>query len=719
MHGHRFALCCALAGALLSTATAAPPPPTQRGDVVDTLHGVEVPDPYRWLEDADAPETAAWVRAQNAVTQPYLAALPQRSHFHARLTELWNHERYTLPEKGRSGHVLYERNDGLQDQAVLWIRDNDDAAPRPLLDPNQLSADSPVALTQWALSPDGKQLVYSLASAGSDWNRIRVRRVADAEDLDLEIGRVKFSGLAWDGSGTGFFYSRYPDAPGEAGTFDELANQRLMYHRIGSDPADDVVIHATADEPRQGHSASVTDDGRWLVIYTWEGTSNNQLRVIDLGDGEAPNLKGALTVIVDHFEADYSVIGSRGTQLYVLTNDGAPRNRILAIDTQRPQRGHWREVVAEGPAVIDSARLIGGQLIIHHLVDARSTLTRYALDGRRLGRIDLPGLGTVGGLSGRHDDPELYFSYTDFTRPSSNYRHHLTRNRSELYQQPEVDFAAEDYVTEQVFATSRDGTRVPIFITYRKGLERDGKRPTLLYGYGGFNISLTPRFSVAMAAWLESGGVYAVANLRGGGEYGREWHRAGTLENKQNGFDDFIAAAGWLTGNGWTSPAHLAIHGRSNGGLLVGAVVNQYPGLFAAAVPGVGVMDMLRFHKFTIGWAWVSDYGSPDDPEMFPHLLAYSPLHNLRPETRYPATLVITADHDDRVVPGHSFKYAAAMQHAQAGEAPILIRVETQAGHGAGTPTRVRINEWADILGFVAAHTGVPTAADGTPQDAP
>lgn len=703
--------------ALMMSSLAAPlaaqtPPPTVRGDTVDRYHGTAVADPYRWLEDSESAETRAWVEAQNAVTLPYLATLPQRAAFQARLTELWNFARYSVPQRVGQRR-FYERNDGLQNQAVLWVQEGD-GTPRVLLDPNTLSADGTVALSQWRASPDGRYLAYGLARAGSDWNQFRIRDVASGEDLPETLERIKFSGLAWAGDSSGIFYSRYPDPPADAaaGVFDDLADQALYFHILGSEPEEDSVVFAQPEHPQRGTVAEVSDDGRWLILSLWQGASSeNALYLQPLSDSETPWVDAPLQRLVDNFEAQYRFVGDRNGRLYFLSTLDAPRGRILMLDT-RAARPAFREVVAQTGDTLQSAIVAGNDLILLHQRDASHRLTRVRLDGTAREAIPLPGLGTVTGLSGKAGVPELRFAYTAFNQPSTVFAVDLAAPR--LEPRPvfpgELKFDPADFVTEQVFVTSKDGTRVPMFISYKKGLDRRQPQRAHLYGYGGFDISLTPSFSVANLAWMDAGGIHAVANLRGGGEYGRDWHRAGTLDKKQNVFDDFIAAAGYLIDRGWTTPQQLAISGRSNGGLLVGAVVNQQPGLFGAAVAGVGVMDMLRFHKFTIGWAWTGDYGSSDDPEMFPHLLAYSPLHNVRRGTEYPAVLVTTADHDDRVVPGHSYKYAAAMQWAQAGDAPILIRIDVDAGHGAGKPLSKTIEEAADTLAFMHAHTAAAAA---------
>ena len=703
-------------------------PETPRREVVDDYHGTKVSDPYRWLEDTDSAETAAWVKAQNKLSLPFLAALPTRSAYHKRLRELWNYERYTVPVR-KAGQLFYKRNDGLQNQSVLFVQDKDDAPPRVLLDPNTLSKDGTVALTQWEVSPDGKHLAYGLASAGSDWNEFRVLEVDSAKDIGDTLGRIKFSGISWTRDGQGFFYSRFPDPPREKSgdhTFDELANQKLYYHRIGTKQAEDVLIYERPDQPKWGPYGEVSDDGRFLYIQVVSGTdSDNALLVKYLGEPDQPTrLDSRVAPLVERIESQYSPIGNEGSVLYLLTTRGAPKKRIIAVDLRAPDPKHWVTVVPQSEDPIETALLAGKQFVVLSMHDAHHRLKRYTLNGRPLPELKLPGLGSVTNtpadglhLSGEPYSNELFYSYTDFSHPPQNQRCDLARGRCEPFQAVKLAFDPDQYATEQVFYRSKDGTRVPMFVSYRKGFDRkNGPRPTLLYGYGGFEYAQVPSFgraelSLPALAWMERGGIYAVANLRGGGEYGKAWHEAGIKEKKQNVFDDFIAAAEYLIKQGYTTTPQLAIHGRSNGGLLVGAVLNQRPELFGAAVADVGVMDMLRFHKFTIGWAWVDDYGSSDDAKGFKYLYAYSPYHNIRPGTKYPAVLVTTADHDDRVVPGHSFKYIAALQAAQAGERPVLIRIDVKSGHGAGKPTAKLIEEVADRLAFITEYTKAPQPA--------
>ena len=689
-------------------------PPSKVGPVVDNYHGARVADPYRWLEDLDSPETAAWVAAQNRLTQGFLGSLPGVSAFRERLTKLWNYPRSGVPFR-EGGRTFFTRNSGLQNQSVLHVQDRPAATPRVLIDPNTLAADGTVALTSVNVSRDGRLLAYGTAAAGSDWNEIRVRSVDDGRDATDLVKWVKFSTLGWTRDGRGFFYSRYPAPEVDAGTgktFSRLENHRIYFHRLGTPQEQDVLIHAIPEEPKWLVRATTSEDGRYVVIRVNRGSaSENLLRYIDLGDPLAPRLDAPVAPLISDWTAEHEPVGNDGAVWYVLTTHGAPRRRLVAIDLARPQPEHWRVIVPEGKDVIDGVEIIGGRFVVRSMRDASSRLAIYAKDGREVGEVALPGIGTVGAVNGREDEEEFFYSFTSFATPVTNFRHNVATNRGTSFDSPAVAFNPGDYETRQVFYTSKDGTRVPMFITHRKGLKTGPDTPALLYAYGGFNVSLTPSFSVANLVWMEAGGVYALPNLRGGGEYGRDWHQAGTKERKQNVFDDYIAAAEWLFANRYSSPQRLVLSGGSNGGLLVGAVVNQRPDLCRVAWPAVGVMDMLRFHTFTIGHAWRSDYGSSEDPEGFRYLRAYSPVHTVRAGARYPAVLVTTADHDDRVHPGHSFKYAAAMQAAVANGPdanPVLIRVETRAGHGAGKPTSKVIEEAADKLAFAAHFVGLP-----------
>ncbi len=695
--GQAQALPCAPGSANPADAAKVAYPATQKVDQRDTYHGTTIADPYRWLEDANSADTKAWVEQQNALTQAYLAQIPERAAIRARLTKLWNFERFSVPYK-EGGRYFYNRNDGLQNQSVLYTMKTLDEEPRLLLDPNKLAADGTVALAGAAVSPDGKYLAYSTAASGSDWNEIRVRHIDSGKDTQDHVKWVKFSNTAWAHDGSGFYYSRY-DEPTEATRLAGINYfQKLYFHKIGTSQDKDVLVYERKDQKEWGFSAEVTDDGRWLVINSSQGTDpKNRVFIKDL-----TKKNSKVVGLLEAFDASYSFIDNIGSTFYFVTDKNAPKSRIVAIDVKDAAPGKWQEIVAEGAATLTGANIINNQLVAEYLTDARSAVQVFDLKGKPLHDVSLPGIGSAGGFNGKRTDTETFYSYTSFTTPATIYRYDLKTGQSQVYRQPKVDFDPSAYETRQEFFTSKDGTKVPMFIVAKKGIKLDGSNPTYLYGYGGFNVSLTPSFSVANLAWVEMGGVYVMANLRGGGEYGEAWHKAGTKLQKQNVFDDFIGAAEWLIANKVTSPEKLSIGGGSNGGLLVGAAMTQRPDLYAAALPAVGVMDMLRFHKFTIGWAWTSDYGSSDNPEEFKALVKYSPLHNLKPGTCYPATMVTTADHDDRVVPAHSFKFAATAQASQAGPAPILIRIDTKAGHGAGKPTSKQIEEVADKWGFLA-----------------
>ncbi len=672
-------------------------PPTAKTNVVDDYHGTKVPDPYRWLEDDNAHGTKAWVEAQNKVTFGYLEQIPERTRLKERLTKLWNFERYGLPHKEGSRY-FWSKNDGLQNQSVLYVADALDAEPRVLLDPNKLSADGTVALSGYSISDDGNFMAYGLSASGSDWQEWKVRDVKTGADLSDQIKWVKFSGASWTKDGKGFFYSRYAEPkPGESL---KGANyfQKLYFHQLGSPQSADTLIYERPDQKEWGFGGHVTDDGRFLVISVWKGTlRKNLLFYRDLSQANAPVIE-----LIKDFEAEFSFIDNVGSTFFLHTDFKAPRGRIVAINLAKPAKADWKEIIPQAAETLRGANLLNDQFVCTYLKDARSQVKVFGRNGKLAREVALPGIGSAGGFGGKRTDTETFYSFTSYTVPGSIFRYDMKTGKSSVFREPKVDFKSGDFETKQIFYASKDGTRVPMFITHKKGLKLDGKNPTYLYGYGGFNIPQTPGFSVSMAVWLELGGVFAVANLRGGGEYGEDWHLSGTKAKKQNVFDDFIAAAEWLIAQKYTSPKKLAIAGGSNGGLLVGACMTQRPELFGAALPAVGVMDMLRFHKFTIGWAWTSDYGSADNADEFPALFAYSPLHNLRPGVKYPPTLVTTADHDDRVVPAHSFKFAARLQECQAKDGPpVLIRIETKAGHGAGKPTAKLIEESADKFGFL------------------
>jgi len=671
-------------------------PPSPKGDQVDQYHGVAIADPYRWLEDPDAPATEAWVEAQNKLTFDFLEQIPERSPLRQRLTQLWNYEKYGIPFKEGDRYFFF-KNDGLQNQSVLYTLKSLTNQPTVLLDPNALSEDGTVALSGLALSHDGKRLAYGLSSSGSDWQDWKVRDVVTGEDLPDLIRWVKFSGASWTKDGQGFFYSRY-DEPNEK-TRLEAVNyfQKLYYHRLGTPQSEDVLIYQRPDQKEWGFSGEVTEDGRYLVIAVWLGTdTRNLIFYKDLGSPTAPVVE-----LVNTFEAEYNFIDNEGTRFWFQTDLNAPRSRVIEIDVANSDRANWQEVIPESAETLQGVSVLNHQLVASYLKDAQTQIRIFDLKGQPVRTVELPGIGSAGGFDGDRTDTETFYSFTSFTTPNTIYRYDMTTGQSTIFRQPQVDFNPEDYETKQVFYQSKDGTQVPMFIVHKKGLKLDGSNRTLLYGYGGFGVSLTPNFTPSRLVWLEMGGVYAMPNLRGGGEYGEDWHQAGVKQKKQNVFDDFIAAAEWLIQNKYTSPRKLAIAGGSNGGLLVGACMTQRPELFGAALPDVGVLDMLRFHKFTIGWAWTSEYGSPDNADDFKALYAYSPLHNLKPNTDYPATLITTADHDDRVVPAHSFKFAAALQAAHTGSAPVLIRIETKAGHGAGKPTAKQIEENADKWAFL------------------
>ncbi|MGC2261298.1 MAG: prolyl oligopeptidase family serine peptidase [Candidatus Sulfotelmatobacter sp.] len=672
-------------------------PKAKRVDQVDDYHGTKVADPYRWLEDTDSPDTLAWVQAENKLTFGYLDQIPYRKAIHDRLTKLWNYERFGVPEQ-RGGRYFYQHNNGLQNQSVLLVAESLNAEPRILLDPNTLSADGTVALSGEAISDDGKLLAYGTAASGSDWMEWHVRDIDSGKDLSDLIKWVKFSGASWTKDGKGFYYSRYAEPKHDASMRDANYFQKLYYHRLGTTQAEDQLIYERPDNKELGFNGTVTDDGRYLIITVWQGTSpKNRLYYKDLAQPDSQVVK-----LLDAFDAQYEFVDNDGPVFWFKTDLDAARSRLIAIDTRTPERARWKTIIPESAETMQSVSVIDNKFLVEYLKDARTEVRVHDLEGKLLRSIDLPGIGTAEGFTGKRKDKETFYAFTSFTVPTTIYRYDPEKGASSVFRQPKVDFDSSRYETKQVFYKSKDGTRIPMFLTYKKGMKLDGQNRVLLYAYGGFDISLTPTFSVPNLVWLEMGGVYAQPNLRGGGEYGEEWHLAGTKLHKQNVFDDFIAAAEWLIANHYTTSSNLAIYGRSNGGLLIGACLTQRPDLYGATLPAVGVMDMLRFHKFTIGWAWTSDYGSSDNPEQFKALYAYSPLHNLKPGTKYPPTLITTADHDDRVVPGHSFKFAATMQADQAGPAPVLIRVETKAGHGAGKPISKQIEEIADSWSFVA-----------------
>ena len=681
-------------------------PQTRRDPIIEDHFGEKIADPYRWLEAdvRNAPEVADWVSRENAVTQAYLRALPQRAWFAERIRAFIDFERFGLPVKA-GGHYFYTRNSGLQNQAQLFVRKGLDGEPRLLLDPNAWASDGATALDAWKPSPQGRHLLYSVQDGGSDWRILRVLDVRTGKALADEVRWAKFTALAWVGE-EGFLYSRFP-APDEGEAFQSRNyNQAVWFHRLGTPQASDELVYATPGHPEYGHGAEVTQDGRLAVITSHVGTdARYEVRVIDLAARKRDGWKS--TALVNGFADDWKLVEGAGRRLWFVTNYKAPRYRLVAIDLDATSPV-WVELVREHEDILERAGIVGNHLVLNYMRDAASHAEIVGLDGSSVRTLTLSGIGTASGFKGRPGDPETFYSYTSFNCPSSIYRLDLASGQTEPFAQPRVCFEQQDYLVEQRFYSSRDGTRVPVFIVRSRAVAEAGKPvPTLLYGYGGFDVALTPGFSAVRMAWLEAGGAFAMASLRGGGEYGREWHDAGRRENKQNVFDDFIAAGEFLIDQGIASRDGLAIQGGSNGGLLVGAVVNQRPDLFAAAVPQVGVMDMLRFDRFTAGRYWVDDYGYPDRESDFRILRAYSPYHNIRAGTAYPAILVTTADTDDRVVPGHSFKYAAALQDADLGQRPHLIRIETRAGHGSGKPTDKAIEEGADILAFLAQWTGL------------
>ena len=683
-------------------------PPTIKTNQVDNYHGTNVSDPYRWLEDDNAPATKAWVEAQNLVTFDYLSRIPERQAIKDRLTQLWNFERFGVPFQ-EGGRYFMTRNDGLQNQSVLYALASLESPPQPLLDPNSFSSDGTVALTGYQVSNDGYLLAYGIARAGSDWQEWKVRDIRTGKDLPDLIRWVKFSSASWTKDNQGFFYSRY-DAPAENEALTTLNyNQKLYFHHLGSSQLEDALIYQRPDHKDWGFSGSVSDDGRYLIIHVSQGTDRrNRLFYRDLKTAGSKVVE-----LLNDFDASYQFIDNVGTVFYLRTDAKAPNGKVIAIDITKPSPANWKEVIPQTQDRLQSASLVNDQLIADYLKDAHSDIKVFSRDGKYLHSVDLPELGSAEGFGGKRSDTLTFYSFTSFTTPATIYLYDLKTGLSTVYRQPSLPFNSSQYETRQVFYKSRDNTPIPMFITYRKGLKLDGSNPTYLYGYGGFDISLTPAFSPAILEWLEMGGIFAQPNLRGGGEYGEAWHEAGTRLKKQNVFNDFIAAAEWLIANQYTQQSKLAIGGGSNGGLLVGACLTQRPDLFAAALPAVGVLDMLRFHKFTIGWAWTSDYGSSENPEEFKALYAYSPLHRIKPGTYYPATLITTGDHDDRVVPAHSFKFAATLQAAQTSLRPVLIRIETKAGHGAGKPTAKLIEEaadkWAFLVRELGMHTGMRT----------
>lgn len=679
-------------------------PKTKKVEQTDDYHGTKISDPFRWLEDDNSAETKAWVEAENKVTFDYLNQIPERAKIKARLTELWNYEKYSAPsEKG--GKYFYSKNDGLQNQSVLYVATSTTDAGRVLLDPNTLSKDGTVALSGLAISDNGKLLAYGLSASGSDWVDWRFRDVETGKDLPDVLTDIKFSGASWSKDGKGVFYSRFPVVDQKAKLTSLNYNQKIYYHKLGTPQSEDALIYERPDDKEMGVGGGVSEDGKWLVVYISKGTSpKNQIFYKDLTKADSKVLP-----LVDKFEASYGFIGNDGSKFYFETDKDAPLSRVVSVDVSKDAK-EWKEVIPEGKETLGGISFINNQFVANYLKDAYTQIRIYDTDGKFVRNVDLPGIGTAGGFSGERGDTETFYTFSSYATPPTIYRYDMKTGKSEVFRQAQVKFNPSDYEVKQVFYNSKDGTKVPMFVVHKKGIKLDGTNPTLLYGYGGFNISLTPGFSVSRIAWMEMGGVYAVANLRGGGEYGKDWHESAIKLNRQKAFDDFIAAGEYLISAKYTSSKKLAIQGGSNGGLLVGAVVNQRPDLFGAALPAVGVMDMLRFNQFTAGRYWVDDYGSPQNAAEFAAIYKYSPLHNLKKGVKYPAILVTTADHDDRVVPAHSFKYAATLQEAQGGDAPVLIRIDTKAGHGAGKPTSKQIEEAADIYGFLVKTLEIKTA---------
>ena len=675
-------------------------PETKKVDVVDVYYGVEVHDPYRWLEDDSAEDVKDWVVGQNEVTFSYLEKIPFRDKLKLRFEEIYDFPRYSTPVK-RGGYYFFTRNDGLQDQSVLYIQKDLDSEPEEFLDPNKFSKDGTVSLTTYAVSKDGKYFAYGTSGAGSDWNEFFVMDIESREMMPDHLKWIKFSGIGWKDDG--FYYSRFPEPkPG-----DELKsvneNKRIYYHQLGTSQSDDILVYEEPEHPARFLGSGTTDDERFLIISISEGGKRNALKVKDLTKSNS-----GFVTIVDNFNNSYSVVSNIDDKLLILTDKDAPKYRLVLVDPGNPSEENWKTILPEKKDVLRTVSVIGGMLAAIYLQDVSSHMYLYETDGTLIDEIKLPALGTVAGISGKKDDKIAFYTFTSFTYPNVIYKLDTETRESTVYREPTFNFDFSDYVTGQVFYTSKDGTKIPMFIVHKKGIEMNGKNPTLLYGYGGFNVSRTPNFSPSRLVLLENDGIYALANIRGGGEYGDEWHQAGTKLNKQNVFDDFIAAAEYLIKEGYTSPDYLACQGGSNGGLLVGAVINQRPDLFQVALPAVGVMDMLRFQKFTIGYGWTKDYGSSEqDSVMFDYLYRYSPLHNIRAGINYPATLVTTADHDDRVVPAHSFKYIARLQEKHDGDNPVLIRIQTRAGHGAGKPISIVIEEQADVWSFFFYNMGV------------
>lgn len=677
-------------------------PHARRTDFSEVLHGFNVPDPYRWMEDIESEETKAWVQAQNELTQGYLAEIPQRDAIKERMTELWNYEKFGAPYR-KGGRIFYSHNDGLQNQNVIFWQESLEDEPKVLIDPNTLSEDGTVALSAVEISSDGKKMAYNLSESGSDWVEWHVRDVDSGEDLPDVIRWSKFSGASWTKDSAGFFYAGYDEPKTEEAFKMANLNQKLYYHKLGTPQSEDQLIYKNDDEPKWGFWGEVSDDGNYLVVNIRQGTLRQfNITLINLKDPAAEPIE-----LMTGFRAIYGYVGNVGDTYYFFSDDEAPMNCVIAVNITNPARENWKIAVPEQKETLEHVSLVSGKFLCTYVKDAQSVLRVYDDQGILVDEPDAPDMGTITGFGGSPEDTDVFFHYASYATPGTIYRYDVVAQQVELFRAPQLNFNPDDYVTKQVFYPSKDGTMIPMFISHRKDLEISAETPVHLYGYGGFNIVRAPEFTVPFLTWMELGGIFAVANLRGGGEYGKAWHEAGTKHHKQNVFDDFIAAGEWLIQEGYTSKEKLSIRGRSNGGLLVGACITQRPDLFGAAIGVVGVMDMLRFTQFTIGWAWVSDYGSPDDPDEFKTLLSYSPYHNVRQGTEYPPTMIITADHDDRVFPAHSFKFGAQMQWAQAGENPILMNIENKAGHGGGKPVAKIIDVFADQWAFLVKHLGM------------
>lgn len=675
-------------------------PVTQKVDVKDNYHGAMIADPYRWLEDDNSEATHQWVNAQNQVTGSYLSAIPFRNAVKDRLAILWNYPKIGSPRKEGEFYYFF-KNDGLQNQSILYRQKGLTGSPEVFIDPNSFSADGTIALGGQSFSKQAKYMTYLIARSGSDWQEAIIRDLSTGRNIDDTIKWIKFSGISWLGD-VGFYYSRYPIPDAETKLSKQNRFHKVYFHQIGTKQSADELVYEDNEHPLRNVGGSVTDDGRFLIISQTEGTSGNELWVKDLAAKQV-----GFSKLIDGFSTDPDVIDNIGGQLLIKTNQDAPNFKIVLVDPKNPANANWKTVIGEKSDVLQGVGTGGGYLFCSYLKDASTRVYQYTYDGKLVREIKLPGIGAASGFDGKSKDKSLFYTFTSYTYPPTIYTYDIATGQSTLFRKTETAFKSEDYETRQVFFTSKDGTKVPLFITGKKGFKLDGNNPVLLYGYGGFNIAQTPGFSISNAFWMEQGGLYVVVNLRGGSEYGEAWHKGGMLDKKQNVFDDFIGAAEFLITNKYTRKELLAIRGGSNGGLLVGACMTQRPDLFQVALPAVGVMDMLRYHLFTIGWAWAVEYGRSDNPEQFKYLLKYSPLHNLKDGTNYPATLVTTADHDDRVVPAHSFKFTARLQEAHNGNAPVLIRIETKAGHGAGKPTAKQIEEAADIWSFVFYNMGL------------